>query len=197
MHYFKFSLFGALATGLLGCSNGQPRIYRVSIDASPLTAINNPSCYVNNTIPMARDTETKNNLRTESEFVIWSGADQVEYLDVGKQVFQIGNAPVITINELIEGSSTDKTFTAGITKQTAYGDTYVEARISTATFKFNDYSAVPQGTITLDSKYACQGVRGSCPQPAIAADSASCSSTLQFVARRIDTQQISSYGNNP
>ena len=193
----KLAALGALSLlSLAGCLQGQPRIYRVAVDATPVRTIAVPSCFRNNNLPAGRGNITEQNYRSEDEWVIWNGVDQVEYLDLGNQTFNLGDAPTITVADLIEG--TEKTFSALRNVQKPIGDQYTEARQTQVSVKFNDYSAVPVGTISLNSQYACIKGRADCPVgDASPQDAASCNSSLNFVARRIDVQQITAYNNNP
>ena len=128
--------------------------------------------------------------------MIWNGVDQVEFLDLGTQTFNLGDSPTIRVSDLIEG--TEKTFSALRNEQKPIGDMYTEARQTQISVKFNDYSAVPTGTIALNAQYACIKGRNDCPVgDASPQDAASCSSSLNFVARRIDVQQLTAYNNNP
>ena len=193
----KVVALGALALiSFAGCLQGQPRLYRVAVDATPVRTIAVPSCFRNNNLPAGRGNITEQNYRSEDEWVIWNGFDQVEYLDLGTQAFNLGDAPTIRVSDLIEG--TDKTFSALRNEQKPIADQYTEARQTQISVKFNDYSAVPTGTINLNAQYACIKGRADCPVgDASPQDAASCSSQLNFVARRIDAQQITAYNNNP
>ena len=181
---------------LVGCLQGQPRIYRVAVDETPVRTIAVPSCFRNNNLPAGRGNITEQNYRAEDEWVIWNGVDQVEYLDLGTKSWELGDAPTIRVSDLIEG--TDKTFSALRNEQKPIMDFYTEARQTQVSVKFTDYSAVPVGTISLDSQYACIKGRNDCPVgDASPQDAASCKSSLNFTARRIDVQQFTVYNNNP
>lgn len=197
MRSMKLVALGALSLlSLAGCLQGQPRLYRVAVDATPVRTIAVPSCFRNNNLPAGRGNITEQNYRSEDEWVIWNGTDQTEYLDLGTQIFNLGDAPTIRVSDLIEG--TDKTFSALRNEQKPIADQYTEARQTQISVKFNDYSAVPVGTIALNAQYACIKGRADCPVgDASPQDAASCSSSLNFVARRIDVQQMTAYNNNP
>ena len=197
MRSMKLAALGALSLlSLAGCLQGQPRIYRVAVDATPVRTIAVPSCFRNNNLPAGRGNITEQNYRQEDEWVIWNGVDQVEFLDLGTQTFNLGDSPTIRVSDLIEG--TEKTFSALRNEQKPIGDMYTEARQTQISVKFNDYSAVPTGTIALNAQYACIKGRNDCPVgDASPQDAASCSSSLNFVARRIDVQQLTAYNNNP
>lgn len=197
MRSMKLVALGAISLlGLLGCNQGQPRIYRVAFDLTPVLTIAVPSCFRNNNLPAGRANTTEQNYRTENEWVIWNGTDQTEYLDLGPQQFILGDAPTITISEVIEGI--EKTFSAQRTVQKPIADQYTEARQTKISVKFNDYSFAPAGTIALEAQFACINQRGVCPTGNDSPqDAASCSSSLNFVARRIEAQQTTAYNNNP
>lgn len=197
MRSMKLVALGAISLlSLVGCNQGQPRIYRVAVDATPVRTIAVPSCFRNNNLPAGRGNITEQNYRSEDEWVIWNGVDQTEYLDLGTQSFNLGDSPTIRVADLIEG--TEKTFSALRNEQKPIADSYTEARQTQISVKFNDYSFAPTGTIALNSQYACINGRDPCPTGnASPQDAASCSSSLNFVARRIDAQQITAYNNNP
>lgn len=188
---------------LVGCNNGQPRIYRVAVDMTPVRTIAVPSCFRNNNLPAGRGNTTEQNYRQEDEWVIWQGVlndrnEQVEYLDLGKQTFKLGDAPTIDVTDLIEGGGPERSFAALRNEQRPVDVAYTEARQTQIAVKFNDYSFAPTGSMALTSQYACIRGQAECPQGNNSPqDAASCSATLNFVARRIDAQQITAYNNNP
>ena len=193
----KLVALGALSLlSLVGCVQGQPRLYRVALDETPVRTVNTPTCFRNSELPSNRNNTTEQNYRSEDEWVIWSGTEQTEYLDLGNQSWTLGDAPTIIVSDLIEG--TDKTFNASRNVQTPKTDQFLELRQTTVSVKFNDFSAVPIGTVSLNSQFASQKVRGDCPTGMnLATDAASCTANLNFVARRIDVQQLTAYNNNP
>ena len=202
MRSMKFVALGALSLlSLVGCNQGQPRLYRVAIDATPIRTISVPSCFRNNNLPAGRGNRTEQNYRQEDEWVIWNGTEQTEYLDMGTQSFDLGEAPTIRVVDLIEG--TDKSFSALRNEQKPISDQWTEARQTQISVKFNDYSFSPTGAIALNAQYACIKNRVGCPgnegtpQDLAPPDAASCTASLNFVARKIDAQQITAYNNNP
>ncbi|MFO0597391.1 MAG: hypothetical protein U0228_18930 [Myxococcaceae bacterium] len=179
-----------------GCNTGQPRLYRVAVDMTPIRTIAVPSCFRNNNLPAGRGNITEQNYRSEDEWVIWTGVQQTEYLDLGTQTFNLGDAPTIRVNDLIEG--TDKSFAALRNEQKPIATDYTEARQTQIAVKFDDYSFSPVGTINLNAQYACIRGMTDCPTGnASPPDAASCTSQVNFVARRIDAQQLTVYNNNP
>lgn len=197
MRSIKLVALSALSLlSLVGCLQGQPRIYRVAIDETPVRTIAVPSCFRNNNLPAGRGNITEQNYRSEDEWVVWNGVDQTEYLDLGTKSWNLGDSPTIRVSDLIEG--TDKTFSALRNEQKPIADQYTEARQTQVSVKFTDYSAVPVGTISLNSQYACIKGRNDCPVGDLSPqDAASCTSSLNFTARRIDAQQLTAYNNNP
>ena len=111
MRSMKLVAVGAISLiSFAGCLQGQPRIYRVAVDETPVRTISVPSCFRNNNLPTGRGNFSEQFYRSEDEWVIWNGVDQTEYLDLGKQQWKLGDAPTIDVTDLIEG--TDKTFSA-------------------------------------------------------------------------------------
>jgi hypothetical protein len=200
MRSLKAVVLGALSLlGLAGCNFGQPRLYRVALDETPIRTIAAPTCFRNSNLPGGRGNVNTVNYRTENEWVIWAGTGTIEYLDLGQQTYNLGDAPTITVSELIEGNATDRAFSGQRTVARPFSDQYTEQRQTSIQVKFDDYSFSPVGSVTLNSTYACiDGSRGKCPTGDQAAqDAASCSATLNFVARRIDYTNGTSYTNNP
>lgn len=197
MRSTKVVLLGALSLlGLAGCNMGQPRLYRVAIDESPLKTIKTPTCYRNSNLPGGpSDVDT---YRAEKEWVIWNGVSGKEYLDLGTLSYKLGDSPTITVLGLIEGDGAERSFAAVRTEARPAGDLYTEQRQMQIAVKFDDYSASPVGTVSLQSTYACSNNRASCPTGDQAPpDAASCNAVLNFVARRIDVTNGTSYNNNP
>jgi len=205
-------LCGALALlTLTGCNTGQPRLWRVALDLTPLRTIANPSCFKGNILPSSRGQLSETNFRAESEFVVWDGADQKQYLDIGSWDFQLGESPHICVSDLIEApDQTSKVFTAQRNLVLPFGYSVdcqgiggfqaldaTESRQTQIVVTWSDYGVAPTGTVNLTAQYACVGGRDPCPNPNPTADSVSCNSQLNFVGRRIDFDQITVYGNNP
>ena len=204
MRSVKLAIVSAMSLfALAGCNAGQPRIYRVAIDNSAVVGLNNPSCFVNNILPSTGGALVQEqNYREQQEWVIWDGDAQKEYLDIGEKKFRLGDSPTIRVDELIEG--TNKSFSALRNTQNQHGGDFNEVRGEQIAIKFNDYSFSPTGTIGLSAQYACVRGRTECPkaedvQSPVTGDSdaASCSVSLGFVARKIDADQLTAYGNDP
>lgn len=197
MRSTKLVLLGALSLlGLVGCNGGQPRIYRVAIDKTPIRTIADPSCFRGNILPSGRGQLSEVNFREEDEWVIWDGVEGKQYLDLGTQSYKLGDSPEIRVADLIEGS--DKVFSAQRNEVKPFpGVEATESRQTQIVVTWNDYSFAPTGTIQLTAQYACVAGREQCPNPNPTPDSVSCRSQLNFTARRIEASHITAYNNNP
>lgn len=83
MRSLKLLVLGATSLlSLVGCNAGQPKLYRIAIDETPIRTIANPSCFRGNILPSGRGTLTEVNYRKEDEWVIWDSLDK-QYLDMG------------------------------------------------------------------------------------------------------------------
>ncbi|MEW5737803.1 MAG: hypothetical protein AB1938_02695 [Myxococcota bacterium] len=197
MRSLKLSVLGALSLlSLVGCNSGQPRLFRMAIDETPIRSIANPSCFRGNILPSGRGTLTELNYRKEDEWVIWDGVDK-QYLDMGNQSWKLGDSPTIVVSDLIEGTG-DLSFSAQRSAVTPFpGINATESRQTQVTVKWDNYSASPSGIISLNSQYACVAGTEPCPPQNPSPDSVSCQATLNFFGRRIDVSQTTQYNNNP
>lgn len=195
MRSVKLLMVGAIAAVALACNN-QPRIYRVAIDSTNLNALP-VTCWVDNKPPDTAERLQINNIRQELEWAIWDGVEGKQYLDMGPNTsFGLGHAEPVAISDLIEGQ--DNTFT-GTETRTRLPDpndfpanrSYVRTKSVTVTFA--DQSASPTGTIQVNSAYTCTNCRD---RELETVGNKTCATSLSFVARRIDAQQITGYGNN-
>jgi hypothetical protein len=189
MNSLKIALGTVAMIALVGCNNGQPRIYRVAL--GQLSGIG-PACFKGGNLPQSNS--DNKGFVDQLDMVIWDGTDK-QYLDIGTQSFSLGDSPTIKINDEIE-SNADKVFNGQHNVVRNVATNYSEQRLTSITVSFNDYSTSPSGTVDLKADYACSG--SSCPtmnNPA--PDSVSCAGRLTFAGRRIDAQQITAYGNNP
>ncbi|MEW6434778.1 MAG: hypothetical protein AB1730_25035 [Myxococcota bacterium] len=157
MRFIKLVVLGALSLlSLVGCNAGQPKLYRIAVDETPIRTIANPSCFRGNILPSGRGTLTEVNFRKEDEWVIWDGVDK-QYLDMGLQEWKLGDAPLIRVADLIEGGA-EKIFSAQRNEVTPFpGIQATESRQTQVVVTWNDYSAAPSGTIALNAQYACVG----------------------------------------
>jgi hypothetical protein len=185
--------FAALAV-LAACNNGQPRLYKVAVDMSPLNPVTDSSCYFNNAAPNVAVTTT--DLRTEQQWVVWDASDSdgkpLQYLDPGEQRAKMGNSPSIDFHDTIE-TTTPGSFTGTIRSTQAFGQLYTETRQGTLTVTFSDQGASPTGSITFRSEYDCSAMSSTCPMDNPSSDFHSCSVSLNFTSRRIDASRIDGY----
>lgn len=178
----------AAAVALFGCNSGQPRIYHVAVDPTPLLSLP-ASCFANNSTEMNTSRTTISNWRSEYEWVIWDGADGKQYLDLGGSThFDLGDAQPVDVIGLIEGQ--DGTFVGSETR--VHLDTnnsgYTNTRTKSLTVTFEDQGAAPKGTLDLVSNYTCTNCAdGETEMPG----NKNCSTRLTFSGRRVDTQRIS------
>ena len=182
-------LFAASAAVLfLACNTGQPRIYKIAVDQSPILTLP-PTCYSNNEIPGGTIRYQETNLRQDMEWVIWDGVEGKQYLDLqmGGGSFDLGDAAPITVAELIEGQ--DNVFVGTrTTSRLPDANNYSYVRTRTVTVTFEDQGATPKGTIDLVSNYTCTNcAQGETEQPG----NKNCSTRMNFVGHRVDTQRIS------
>ncbi len=195
--------FAALAVS--ACNPGQPRIWRVAFDASAIESLSVPTCYIGQRIPTFRTQQQ--NYRRDADWIIWDGVDGKQFLDLGNPTFKLGDSPVLNVEDVVEGDGSTRTFTAqririqaGPTQRAKIAQ---ETRTSTVVVTWDDYNPAARGTVRLRSEYACQDVGVNldqqCPRPERmeqpAVDGVSCEVTLPFVARRIDVNQNTNYGN--
>ncbi len=191
-------VLGSLAlVALSGCNMGQPRLWRVAIDMTPIRTIANPSCFRGNILPSGRGQLSEVNYRESSEWVIWDGVEGKQYLDIGTKNYKLGDSPEITVSDLIEGTSTDRVFSAQRNEVKPYpgGLRATESRQTQIVVTWSDYGTSPTGTVALTAQYACVNAGDNCPNPNPTPDSVSCNSQLNFVARRVEFANQTIYGN--
>jgi hypothetical protein len=176
---------------LVGCTPGQPKLYRVALDRSPERNVAAPSCYRNSQLPGGKQI-SEVHFFEDHQWVLWDGIEGKQYLDIGAQTFQLGHAPTITVTDMIEGS--DKVFSAQHSEQGPFpGVQATETRQTLVAVTFNDLGNSPTGTMLLKAEYACINGNQSCPTPNTVPDSVTCSATLNFVARLVATSQTTNY----
>src|SRR5262249_19594899 len=154
----------ASAAVLAACNGGQPRIYKVAMDMSPLSPVRDASCYYNQAAP-TNVTETTN-LRAEQQWVVWDAVGDkgapLQYLDCGEQKFTMGNSPALDFAGAIE-TEQPGTFVGTARSTRTFGNNlYTEVRNTTIDVTFNDQGPSPTGTMTLRSEYGCTPVEA-CP----------------------------------
>jgi hypothetical protein len=176
----------AMGACFTGCGPaGQPRVFRVAIDTSPITSLTDPQCFTGN-MPNVTDTVSEVAYRQEAIWVVWDAAEGKQYLDMGNTRFKMGDSPQIEVTDLIEGAN--NTFSGN--RQELTRGLLIEQRSTGIVTTFNDLNATPSGTISLNAQYQCQDGSLRCPnEPA----QRSCRVSLKFLARKIDVQQTTVY----
>jgi hypothetical protein len=182
-------LFLALAAlALAACNGGQPRIYKMAIDMSPMLALDQ-SCYTDNMVPSG--TVETTNLRIAEQWVIWDGVGPdnapQQYLDCGEQKGTLGNAGAYDFNSIIE-TTQPGTF-VGTVRASQPSSTFTSVSSQTLQVAFADEGAAPTGSMTWHTEYGC--TNGGCPDSSTPGQS--CSVTFQFTARRIDASRVDGY----
>lgn len=196
------------ALAVSGCNQGQPRIWRVTYDTSPFVFVSDSNCYISKRLPTTQTQQR--NYRRDSNWVIWDGVvdmtgSQKQFLDIGSPEFRLGESPRVKVEDVIEGDAATRQFSA--TRETLKqgpeerGRTAVERRTGEVIVAWDNYNAGATGNLTIKSTYVCQD-RGSmmserCPTAGEtpADDAANCQVSVPFVARRIDVNQNTNYGN--
>ncbi len=183
MRAVKIAVVFAALVGAVGCNTGQPRTYRIAIDASPLGSLP-PSCYRNNTVSTLRTIGT--NLRAETQWVVWDGVENKQYLDIGNFSVTMGDAERVDVGDMIEGQ--DRVFSGQLVEQKLPdpNSQYTYTKTLSLTISFEDMSATAKGTIDANSQYTCT----SCVNND---NKVNCAVKLNFVGRRVDTQYIQPY----
>jgi len=183
---FMMLAVAALAVALISCNGGQPRLYKVAIDPSPLNNLAT-TCWNTGNVPV--DTTTLTNGFLDYEWTIWDGAADKQYLALTQTTFALGNANPVRVCTgnadslpcLIEGGAKSFSSSRVFTRNSVNP---VETDTRTLTITFDDTPGeTAKGTLNVKSLYACSG---SC-------NKTSCEVTLPFVARRVDAQANTNY----
>jgi hypothetical protein len=182
-------LSGLVGLLLTGCNAGQPRIFRVALDTGPVKGLQDPQCFHGN-MPNLSTIVQDTSLIAELNWVVWDGADQKQFLDMGTESFSLADAPTIVVDEMIVGGS--NTFSGTRVQQDRNG--IIELQTTTVTAAFSDLGPTPTGTLDLDAKYQCQDGDSShkCPSEP---NKRSCHTQLNFWARKVDVSQTTAYSN--
>lgn len=186
MRTLKCVIGAVIAAGLLACGGGQPRIYRIAVDPSPLGSLP-PSCYQNNAVSTMRVIGT--NLREETQWVIWDGVDGRQYLDLGNGFeIPLGDAEPVGFNGVIEGK--DKVFSGQLVQQKLPdpGSQYTFTRTLSLVVTFTDMGGTAQGKVDASSQYTCTACTNNDNQ-------VNCASSLTFVGRQIEADNLVGYSN--
>jgi hypothetical protein len=174
MRSFKWAVAALALSGLTGCMNSDPELYRVALAAEPVTQA--ATCYRNNTVPTANDQQT--NTVTEESWVLWDGVDDVKYLSLNDSLvntINMGDAPDVRIAvDAIEGTKNGDgkyVFTVERTER----DTD-ETVVTAGTYTFDEMGQTVEGTVTFRSSCTGAGCNAQ----------VSCEYSRRFVGRRID-----------
>jgi hypothetical protein len=182
MRLIKLVVAAAMVVGSCGCNSGQPRIYKIAINRTPLASLPT-SCYRNNTPDNVQ--YTGENLREDAQWVIWDGTDK-QYLDIGKFSVRLGDADPIDVGSMIEGS--DKVFDGTLVENElpTGGSSYSHTKTLSAKFTFEEMGAVARGSIDLSSTYSCTNCNNN-------DDKLNCAAKLTFIGRKIDETNMAGY----
>lgn len=182
MRSFKWAVAAFALSGLTGCLNSDPELYRVALSAEPATQA--ASCYRNNTVPTNVDAPATNSV-DEEDWVLWDGVDDTKYLDVGDgrvSSDNLGNAPNVSIQaDAIEGREVDGKLVFSVERTERDSD---ETVVTAATYTFDEVGQTVEGTVTFRS--SCTGTGCS--------DQISCEYSRRFVGRRVDGDRFISAG---
>lgn len=177
------ALSAVMASAFSGCGGVQALIYRIAYDKAKLAAAAQPTCYNNNQLPMTNGTGSSVNLKDEGQWVLWD-AEGKQYLDVGTQNYDMGDAPAVSITQLIEGVG-DKSFAGKKSSQATQGGISTSVEINyKVTFELLGGTA--KGKINISSAYRCSGT-GCNPSQL------DCAAETDFIGRRVDAQQMQIY----
>lgn len=184
MRSFKWVVAAFALSGLTGCLNSDPELYRVALAAAPTTLAAN--CYRNNTVPTTIPDQQTNTV-TEEDWVLWDGVDDAKYLDVGdgRVSANMADAPDVNIPvDAIEGSKNEDgkyVFTVERTERDPD-----ETVVTRATYTFDEVGQTAEGTVTFSS--SCTGTG--------CAAQLSCEFSRRFVGRRIDGERFINAGSS-
>lgn len=176
------SAVAVLAAGtLMACNGGQPRVYKIAIDTSPLKNLP-ATCYSAGNAPS--NTPTESGLVETQDWELFDGA-QKQYLSLGTRTIGMGEAPSVQIGpgstfDTIEGGP--KTFTGEYkTVSNPGGGTNEVTQDKVVTVTFDDTPGnTASGTIDVKSTVTC--TQTPC--------SPSCEVTMTFNGRKIEGTPI-------
>jgi len=171
----------------VSCGVGQPKLYKVALNPSALNALAS-TCWRPGNAPV--DSTQISHGFNESDWTIWDGTQDKQYLAFSATTFALGNANPVRVCTgsgdslpcLIEGGGKAFTSSRVFTRNSVNP---VETDTRSITLTFDDTpGATASGTINLKSNYSCG--TANCTQP-------SCEVTLPFVARKVESQQTTIY----
>jgi len=184
MRSLKWAVAVVAVSGLLGCGNSQPSIYRVAVQR--LTAENTPSsCYRTGQAPTTIP-DKSTNLVDQQQWVVWEGLEEAVYLEPGTLNYAMGQAERVAISaDAIQGAKADGTYT--FTSERTQTDSATEVYTTSATYTVDKLGSTLEGSLALHSH--CTG--------ADCAGAPTCDITLTFSGIKIDADQLSLYTANP
>jgi hypothetical protein len=183
MRSISWAVAVAMTSGLLGCGDSQPSLYRVAVER--LSGQNVPgNCYSTGQAPNPVP-DTATNLVNQEQWVIWQGIDETMYLEPGDTSYSFGSAaPVVIGADAIQGSKKDDAYE--FSTERVRTESQNEVITTSATYAIDDLSDTLQGTLRLSSR--CTGSEcGNTP---------SCEVTLGFAGRKIDADRNVDFGSN-
>lgn len=184
MRSFKWAVAAFALSGLTGCLNSDPELYRVAVAAAPSTLA--ATCYRNNTVPTTIPDQQTNTV-TEEDWVLWDGIDGTKYLDVGdgRVSANMADAPDVNIVvDAIEGKENDDGKLVFVVERTERDSD--ETVVTAATYTFDSVGQTAEGSVTF---------RSSCTGTGCAAQ-LSCEYTRNFVGRRVDGDRFINAGSS-
>lgn len=198
----------AVLVGAVGCNNGQPRLYLIAVDLTNQRRENlGQNCFVTPPDPSNITRSTYQNVKNEYEWAVWDGVDGKQYLDGANRgtdgtgdpgPWGLGDSPPISLDyELIESQEANRIFLGTKTISVASSNpNFVATRVHTIRATFEELGATTRGSLDLDTRYSCSGA---CPTiaPPDTGNQVSCSASLPFTGRRIDTSRMSGWNENP
>ncbi|MBN1209549.1 MAG: hypothetical protein JXB05_32160 [Myxococcaceae bacterium] len=183
MRSIPWAVAVVMTSGLLGCGDTQPSIYRVAIDR--LTVQNLPgSCYTSGQAPSPIP-DTASNVVNQEQWVIWKGLEDAMYLEPGDTSYNLGSAASVNITgDAIQGAKQDDNYE--FTTERVRTESANEVYTTSATYTIEDLSDTLKGTLRLNSR--CTGTDcGNTP---------SCEVTLNFAGRKIDADRNIDFGSS-
>jgi hypothetical protein len=191
----RFSCACLSVMALVGCNGGQPRLYRIAVDETPVQRENlAQTCF--RTPPPGGITirSTYQNVKFDSEWAVWDGAESKQFLDTAGRGWLLGDAPAVTLDgDLIESTDPLTFLGAKTITKTSANPNYTSTRTFNIKAAFAELGASARGNLEVSTTYSCSGA---CPDSRIE-NTVSCAVTLPFSGRRIDAQRMSGYSENP
>jgi hypothetical protein len=185
MRSFKWAVAALALSGLTGCMNSDPELYRVALAAPPSTLA--ATCYRNNTVPTTIPDQQTNTV-SEEDWVLWDGVDDTKYLDVGDGRVSADMADAADVNigvDAIEGKSADGKLVFVVERTVRDTNSTV---VTAATYTFDEVGQTAEGTVSFRSATTCTSTTGCTP--------ISCEFSRRFVGRRVDGDRFINAGSS-